>query len=151
MPYLWYFAIGIAWHYLIERDVHPTKFAAVGGLVGYVVATTAGHLIDGPSRQWLTLLAALPLSVVMVWVGQSGPSVLERVTQKVGDLSFGVYVWHMPVVNLLLWAGLGGSLVAGAGAIAATTALGWASWHGVERPALSFKHATSRAFPNRSR
>ena len=51
------------------------------------------------------------------------------------DLSYGTYVWHMPVINLLLVLAFPSPL----SAIALTFALAAVSWFAVERPALRLK------------
>lgn len=56
------------------------------------------------------------------------------------DFSYGLYLYHMPIINFLLFSGLtnpfaGVAWTVLAGAVAAT-----ASWYLVEKPALGFKH-----------
>ncbi len=51
------------------------------------------------------------------------------------DLSYGTYIWHGPIINLLLVLGLR-SIPA---AIALTVAAAGASWFLVERPVLQLK------------
>jgi len=55
------------------------------------------------------------------------------------DLSYGIYIYHMPVVNLLLVLGMGGRPLGFLAAIAATLVLAWLSWKWVEKPALGLK------------
>lgn len=55
------------------------------------------------------------------------------------DVSYGVYLYHMPVVNLLLALGLGGTARSLALALTATLLLALFSWFVVEKPALRLK------------
>ncbi|HXO65194.1 MAG TPA: acyltransferase [Steroidobacteraceae bacterium] len=55
------------------------------------------------------------------------------------DISYGVYLYHMPVVNLLLVLGFGGTLTGFALAMGATLLLALLSWIAVEKPALRLK------------
>ena len=55
------------------------------------------------------------------------------------DISYGVYLYHMPVVNLLLALGLGGTPEALAAAMGATLLLALGSWVVIEKPALRLK------------
>jgi peptidoglycan/LPS O-acetylase OafA/YrhL len=55
------------------------------------------------------------------------------------DISYGVYLYHMPVVNLLLALGLGGTSRSLALALGATLVLALCSWLIVEKPALRLK------------
>ena len=60
------------------------------------------------------------------------------------DISYGVYIYHMPVVNALLFLGCSGAL----GMLlllSVTILLGVLSWVFVERPALSLKRMSIRA------
>lgn len=64
---------------------------------------------------------------------------------KVGDISYGMYVYAWPVQQLWLSADMGMSpwlhtLLA----TATVTPLAWLSWHYIERPALTLKSATHR-------
>jgi peptidoglycan/LPS O-acetylase OafA/YrhL len=58
---------------------------------------------------------------------------------KRNDISYGIYIYHMPVVNFLIAVGLGGSNWRFAIAIAVTVALAFGSWFFIERPALTLK------------
>ena len=54
------------------------------------------------------------------------------------DLSYGVYVWHMPIINLLIVLAIP-TLPAFAGAVLLTFAIAAFSWFLVEKPALKLK------------
>lgn len=61
------------------------------------------------------------------------------------DLSYGVYVWHMPVINLFLAFQLGNSALE---ILALVFIMACLSWFLVEKPALRFKPSTIRGnFP----
>jgi peptidoglycan/LPS O-acetylase OafA/YrhL len=71
-----------------------------------------------------------------------------RIPERVGDVSYGMYVYAFPVQQLAVW------LVPAIGpwrlfavAFAATFALAWLSWRFVERPALSLKGALALPVP----
>lgn len=145
-PWLYWFALGIAWFYLWERAPKA---------IGWFVASCAAYV--GLAFVWYDALAPLgafreiaygiPLSYATVWFGFKGP-VIFRDLSKVGDLSYGVYIWHMVVVNLMLYAGLERSWPMAAlvpFAIAGTLAMAWLSWWLVERPALRRKPYSVRA------
>jgi peptidoglycan/LPS O-acetylase OafA/YrhL len=58
------------------------------------------------------------------------------------DLSYGIYVWHMPVINMLIVMDLNNPLIALIIIILASAV----SWYFVERPALKLKNQTLRRF-----
>jgi peptidoglycan/LPS O-acetylase OafA/YrhL len=93
------------------------------------------------------LFTALIATVFAAAFSNEGLS--DRLLRR-NDISYGVYIYHMPIVNLLLTLGYVGSSKALGIAIAATIALALASWLAVEKPALSLKkHALySHVAPN---
>jgi peptidoglycan/LPS O-acetylase OafA/YrhL len=78
-------------------------------------------------------LALLTFAAAFSHAGLSD-SVLHR-----NDISYGVYLYHMPVVNLLLARGLAGTSSSLAVALGATALLALLSWFIVEKPALRLK------------
>jgi peptidoglycan/LPS O-acetylase OafA/YrhL len=71
-----------------------------------------------------------------------------RLPERVGDVSYGLYVYAFPTQQFVVW------LVPAIGpwslfavAFPATFALAWLSWHFVERPALSLKGALALPVP----
>ncbi|KOR29053.1 hypothetical protein TI03_03270 [Achromatium sp. WMS1] len=56
------------------------------------------------------------------------------------DFSYGIYIWHMPVINLLIILHYESALLA----VILTIACSICSWFIVEQPALRLKHVTLR-------
>jgi peptidoglycan/LPS O-acetylase OafA/YrhL len=85
------------------------------------------------------LPAALGFAAVVAAVAAHPPAVLSRAPLRgLGTISYGLYLWHLPVLLWLRFEGLmGGGFVLPWLEVAALTALvAWASWVLVERPAL---------------
>jgi peptidoglycan/LPS O-acetylase OafA/YrhL len=63
-----------------------------------------------------------------------------------GTLSYGLYLWHFPVIFGLRAAGLWPAALAGAMALtlAVSAALAAASWFALERPVLRWAHRRAR-------
>jgi peptidoglycan/LPS O-acetylase OafA/YrhL len=124
-----FFTAGMVAHYVLDRI--PTS--------GGVAAACALFLAAGPAMGslWWFLLAPLPLTYLMLWLG-------ARLPIRAGarnDISFGVYLHAYPLQQLLVVVGAGGlgpwwMLVL---AVAATAPIAWASWLFVERPALRWR------------
>ena len=56
------------------------------------------------------------------------------------DISYGVYIYHMPVINLFLFYGAGVNSIPVLGAVLVITlVIGWLSWKLIEKPALAMK------------
>jgi peptidoglycan/LPS O-acetylase OafA/YrhL len=143
-PYLWWFAIGIAWSRLWPKVVQ-NGWIASGAIVLYFVL--AKLPLDTGAAFIANAAAAIPLSYAVIWFGYNGPAILARFTRRVGDLSFSTYIWHMIVVNFLVswgareWPIDGTILVIGV--MVVTTMIAFASWHLIEKPALKRKRYTS--------
>lgn len=144
LPHLWWFAVGIFWAWAWPRVRQSGWFAAACVVLYFALAKISAP--DG-SAFVLNAVAAVPLSYAVIWFGYNGPKVLGSVRRRVGDLSFSVYIWHMIVINFLIsygardWPIPGTILVSGV--ILVTCLIAYASWHLVERPALSRKRYTS--------
>lgn len=86
----------------------------------------------------IVLKICLPYAVLCVGLQGGIGTELKRL---IGDLSYGVYLFSYPILNIVISLGklqLGPEVVL---AIAAPSSLAvaWLSWHWVERPALSYK------------
>lgn len=62
------------------------------------------------------------------------------------DVSYGIYIYHMPVVNFLLYQNAGANLSSFFLAFTLTVLFALASWFLVEKPALKFKLLTLRNY-----
>jgi peptidoglycan/LPS O-acetylase OafA/YrhL len=148
LAHLGYFALGMTWSKLWPR-VYRSGWLALACAGAYVLVRIVwvGPKTLGNPLQ--TLAWAVPLSCAAIWFAYEGPRFLGQWTEKVGDLSFGVYIWHGVVLNVMLYLGirqsaLGRSWAAHAIMIGGTLAMASASWWLVERRALRLKPYTSR-------
>lgn len=146
LPWLGYFTIGVVATRKWPRLPHR-RWWVLAAAVGYGALWLLRRHVAPEIGQVIALGAALPLAYLTFTVAHHGPAVLRKITEKIGDLSFGVYIWHMPVVNLLIWwgipAGIGGTWLVLA-VVAVTVGLAYCSWHTVEKHALRLKRYTSR-------
>jgi peptidoglycan/LPS O-acetylase OafA/YrhL len=145
-PWFYMFVLG-AW--LSTRNdwqrgllsLHPLllllAYAAVGGLGHWLGWRISGNEINP--------LSYLLLAMLVFRLAYASPELSERLLRR-NDISYGVYIYHMPVVNLLIYQGLSGQVWALLACSAATIALALASWHWVERPALRLKKLALRNY-----
>lgn len=110
-------------------------------LVAMGVATVA----SGGTRLYLPLVIMFT-GYFVIWLAtfQFGPA---RAWANRTDLSYGVYIMHWPVAQVLA-TGMTGWSVAGMAVtcLAITLALAWASWRWIEEPALRLKPRTPVKF-----
>jgi peptidoglycan/LPS O-acetylase OafA/YrhL len=96
----------------------------------------------GASGNLLNPLSIVLLGFATVGIAFSARTLSSRLLRG-NDISYGVYIYHMPIVNLLIV--LGVTEVAGAlAAVAATVCCAWLSWRLVEKPALRLKGYSAR-------
>ncbi len=145
LPWLPWFALGIVWYRFWDR-VPQGIFWFLGSVVLYGVLS---YGVFNPAFQKLEayhLLYALPLSYAVVWIGNHAFKGLRDIS-KLGDLSYGVYVWHMVIINAMLFLGWKDTWPKAAlvpTALVATLITAWLSWWLIEKPALSRKPYSSR-------
>lgn len=89
---------------------------------------------NAPAPIAFLLLAGLTLSAAY-----TVPTLAETLLRR-QDISYGVYIYHMPVINALLEASIGNA----AWAIALTLLVAIASWRFIEQPALRMKLRPAR-------
>jgi peptidoglycan/LPS O-acetylase OafA/YrhL len=138
LPWFYMFLVGVLVQRNLDRLLPIAQGVPVLALLGgYVVwawvARAAGlSLGNGPA-----LLVFLPLAFL---VFRAAFSDLREASERLrrNDVSYGVYIWHMPFVNQLLFHERSGPAMLLA-AVAASIIAAGLSWFVVEKPALRFK------------
>lgn len=131
-----FFITGMALHRLSLKGV----WLHVAGLVG--VALLAASLL----LEALEPLRALGLGAVAIWIATGWPRLPDAA--RFGDVSYGIYIVHFPIIQVAVTLGLFASPWAGAGAaLGASVGVALMLWYAIERPALrkdSAYRSTSR-------
>ena len=108
---------------------------------------TLGYVLVAPVVIILLALVAYPLllTYVVLWLALVPAGVLRRYN-RLGDYSYGFYLWQFPIQQwiVLTHHGIAQPLLL-AGSLPAALAIAVASWHLVERPALALKERAGRA------
>lgn len=139
VPWLYMFLAGV--FYQRNFDVIRTwlggRFAAL--FILYCLAAFMGSdLLGWGLGNTLSPVLFIVLTA-MIFAAAFSRSTLSDVLLRRNDLSYGVYIYHMPVVNLFLATGLASTVTSPLMVIGSTLGLAYASWRWVEKPALSFK------------
>lgn len=146
--YLWYFIIGAVcgtyWARLqwLFVDRFPLWLAAHLSFAAFDALVLGNWAVD-----FHVITAILPLRVaVLAGVVLSFAFTWRRLGRCLGgaDLSYGTYLYHMPVLLTLKYAGASASGWWWPVVIAATLALASVSWFAVERPSLRLKPAAEQ-------
>ena len=90
-------------------------------------------------------ISYLLLALLVFRLAYCQPQLSDRLLRR-NDISYGVYIYHMPVLNLFLFLGISGSLWSVTVASLISLALAVASWHFIERPALRLKKLALRNY-----
>jgi peptidoglycan/LPS O-acetylase OafA/YrhL len=137
-----------------DRSLAWSRRAAAAGIV-VLVGIAATLDVDSPLTYLagLTLAVAGTVAVVRHLVLRPGGR-LSRALQWmplvfVGRISYGIYLFHLPLFQLVQHYRLG-FVPTALGEFGATFALALASWFLLERPALNWAHRTRSTF-NRAR
>jgi peptidoglycan/LPS O-acetylase OafA/YrhL len=120
-----FFVTGMAFH-LIKLDARRLQLAGLAGL-GLFVLSLLTPLAEP--------LRAVGLGALTIYLGTSVARTFDAA--RFGDLSYGLYIVHFPIIQTVIAAGLfasveSGVLISAVASLAAALVL----WHLVERPAL---------------
>jgi peptidoglycan/LPS O-acetylase OafA/YrhL len=91
----------------------------------------------------VAVLFAMPFATLVLLVGCSS-WLQSHLLEKIGDLSYGIYLWAFPIQQLVHQRMGGGGVLNIAVSLPIVAALAAISWHFVEKPALRFKPGGSR-------
>lgn len=139
LPWFYMFLAGV----LAQRNFSSLRTYLAGRFLVVLVAycAVAGPLsiyFDWSMGNDLNPLFFTGLALLAFAAAFSRPELSDLLLRR-NDISYGVYLYHMPVVNLLLVLGLAGTSTALAAAIGATLLLALGSWVVIEKPALRLK------------
>ncbi len=151
VPHLWMFLLGI----LIHRNFDTLKTWIEGKFLwylgGYIVfmALLAAFV---PERSVPFYLAYLPSRTLLAFATIAGAFSFRPLSQRLlggTDISYGIYIYHSIVINVMVQMGMMTSMGSVAVVYVASIVLALMSWHLVEKPALASKSASPRAIWNR--
>ena len=144
LPYLFFFLVGVLLRYTFNAFPGLFRGRTLVWALCYAVwiALEALFQIPGARGNLLNVVSILLLSSLAISAAFSNHTLSSRLLGTT-DISYGLYIYHMPIVNLALVNGIVGTLGVVASLIL-TTGLAGLSWRFVERPALSLKRYSVR-------
>jgi peptidoglycan/LPS O-acetylase OafA/YrhL len=145
VPYLWMFLVGA----LIQRNWSTVRGWLVGRApwwgLGYLLLCVAGRWLGvGTGSNNMNPVYLLPLAGLIVSLAMSAPRLSDRILRH-HDVSYGLYLYHMLVINLLVGLAAPSGWASFAAAIIVSLGLAALSWTLVEKPYLTGKRGALRA------
>lgn len=144
LPNLYYFTVGVVFAGIWGR-LKPSLPKVIVTLIIYIFSR---HVLTTESNTILIIfdiISVVSLGYITIWFGYNASKVFYKLTNKLGDLSYGIYIWHMVVINYFLFWNVhekvDGTLLIVL-VIVVTFIFGWISWHFVEKPAMKLKNYT---------
>lgn len=142
VPNLWMFLVGV----LLQR-YHAVLAPWIAGkglywvvahlVVAWIVARLGGAIgVNAPNP-----ISMIFTGVAVISLAFTAPGTSRRVLRG-NDVSYGLYIYHAVVLNVLIELRLQGSRLALMGALAVSAILAVASWVLVERPTLRLKRTS---------
>lgn len=137
LPYLYMFLIGSCMYFLRNKVLMYAKYT-IFTIIPYVMVRfllKSGNIL-------------LPGTYVDVMVGTYVPVITIGLAYSFGrhrlpfDISYGVYIYHMVVINVFVELGLTSSYTDFALVLVITIGLAFCSWNIVEKPCLALKRTT---------
>jgi peptidoglycan/LPS O-acetylase OafA/YrhL len=144
-PYLWMFLVGVS----IQRNWSTVR----GWLYGRAHWWGLGYLMLCAAARWLGVetggnymnpVYLLPLAGLIVSLATSAPQLSDTILRH-HDVSYGLYLYHMLVIDLLVGLAAPSGWASFAAAIIVSLGLAALSWTLVEKPYLRGKRGALRA------
>lgn len=137
LPQMFYFTLGIFWAKAWSKSPKRIILFLLSVTLFLFFKIDLLHLSSLNSTLW-SFLWFIPLSYAIVWFGYNGPKILWQLN-RLDDISMGIFIWHMVIINIFLYTGIDKSLsdyplilIL----IAVTAAVAFLSYRIVEKPAL---------------
>lgn len=145
LPWIAMFIAGtLAQHYWPHiQNMFSGRFRIWLGI--YLVLIIIGILIENAtslriSGNRITPLHYIPLSGLILAAAYTRPSTADLLLKK-NDISYGLYIYHMPIINYWIWMQWPASWMAMAVIFGLAVLMAWLSWTIIERPALRLKRS----------
>ena len=144
VPYLWMFLVGVA----IQRNWRVMR----AWLVGRAHWWGLGYVLLCIAARWLRVevggndinpVYLLPLAGLIASLAMSAPQLSDKILRH-QDVSYGLYIYHMLVIDLMLGLAAASGWIALGAALVASLGLAALSWTLIEKPFLRRKRDALR-------
>jgi peptidoglycan/LPS O-acetylase OafA/YrhL len=144
IPYLFVFLLGVAAQRHFDR-LRPLLAGRAGyWIAGFAAVSALFYRLDwNASGNLLNPILVVLLAGAVLSCAYTCPGLSDRLLRR-NDISYGLYIYHMPVINGFVAFGLAGAIWNLAGALAVAAGCATLSWLLIERHALRLKSVVIR-------
>ena len=138
LPWFYMFLLGVFFqkHFEFFFKILKNKLIFIAPLYVIVAVLSKNHSINlGNNINPLLYL----MLVIMVFSFAYSYVNLARTLLKGNDISYGIYIYHMPIVNFLIYTGVSGDVHQSFLALLLTIFAASVSWFVIEKPSLMLK------------
>lgn len=143
IPWFYMFLVGI----LFQRNFsaiaqYLSRTPAVAVLGAYIlIAYFLVYKMGFQSGNYISPILFGLIIFVILRLAYVAPARVNNILRG-NDISYGIYIWHMPVINQFLYLGYGGTFSNIVTTVAISILLAILSWIFIEKPALKLKKFT---------
>jgi peptidoglycan/LPS O-acetylase OafA/YrhL len=148
VPWVWMFLVGVLFQRYFTQLHRVLAGRFLVFLLAYLVVAMFAHRLLGLSiGNNLNFFLYILLALVVFSGAYSNTGLAERLLGST-DISYGLYIYHVPLVHLMQHFGLSGSIACVPVLLMVSAGFGLLSWRMIERPCMYFKrhpmHAVGR-------
>jgi peptidoglycan/LPS O-acetylase OafA/YrhL len=138
IPWFYMFLVGVLFqrNFLRMHNLLGRRFLVL--MVAYGLLVVVSLPLRWGFGNLFNPLQFIALCCVTFSAAFSAPALSDRLLRR-NDLSYGVYMYHAPVINLMLVTGIAVGVGGVALVLGVSLTLAWASWCLIEKPALKLK------------
>lgn len=148
LPYFWLFLVGV----LLQQNFHRVRVIFEGKVLWWlcihglcVLITMYSGFTYGSNHPFP--LTALSLCGLTLSGAYSYTSLSDKLLNR-NDISYGVYIYHMIIANVMIHLGMTGQLLYWPLLVLLSVICGYLSWRFVEKPCLSKKRHNQPVLQN---
>jgi peptidoglycan/LPS O-acetylase OafA/YrhL len=144
LPYLFYFLMGSLVSELWDKVKHYYIGKGMYWLIVYVIYCfiMSLYLQEFQPSYWPNiygLVSILILAQTVISLAYTNGALSNKILKR-NDISYGVYLFHMPIINIVLFLGYEGSIYAFLNVFVLTILMAYISWRLIEEPSLRLKN-----------
>ena len=139
VSWIYMFLIGVLSQQNFLILYHFVKGKAIQFVVGYIILVALyTHFLNWPTGNDITPILFPFLALAILSLAYTAPYLSDRLLHK-NDISYGVYIYHMPIINIMMYYGLTSKILYVFAVIIITIVIASLSWLCLESIAIRKK------------